>query len=136
MQGFQSFLKGSKKILKGDEKMKNKIITDKAPKPVANYSQGIKFGDMLFVSGQGPLDVKTVEKQTEQGLLNIKSILEEAKYSINDVVKVNVYLSDLKNFENFNIVYKKYFKEIFPVRTTIGCQLNNILVEIDVIACK
>jgi len=142
MQGFQNFLKGSKKILKGGEKMKNKIITDKAPKPVANYSQGIKFGDMLFVSGQGPLDVKTgiipegIEKQTEQGLLNIKSILEEAKYSINDVVKVNVYLSDLKNFENFNIVYKKYFKEIFPVRTTIGCQLNNILVEIDVIACK
>jgi len=62
--------------------------------------------------------------------------LEEAKYSINDVIKVNVYLSDLKNIENFNSVYKKFFKEIFPVRTTIGCQLNNILAEIDVIACK
>lgn len=142
MQRFQIFAKDTKKVLKGGERMKNKIITDKAPKPVANYSQGIQFGNMLFVSGQGPLDVKTgiipegIEKQTEQVLLNIKSILEEAKYSLNDVVKVNVYLSDLKNFENFNSVYKKFFKEIFPTRTTIGCQLNNILVEIDVIVCK
>jgi len=119
-----------------------KIITDKAPKPVANYSQGIQFGNMLYISGQGPLDVKTgtmpegIEKQTEQVLLNIKSILEEANYSLNDVVKVNVFLSNLKDYENFNNVYNKFFKGIFPVRTTIGCQLLNILVEIDVIACK
>lgn len=124
------------------KKLKKKIITDKAPKPVANYSQGIQFGNMLYISGQGPLDVKTgtipesIEKQTEQVLLNIKSILEEAKYSLNDVVKVNVYLSNLEDYENYNNVYKKFFKEIFPVRTTIGCQLKNILVEIDVIACK
>ena len=122
--------------------MKKKILTEKAPKPVASYSQGIQFGNMLFISGQGPLDVKTgiipegIAKQTEKTLLNIKSILEEAGYSLNNVIKVNAYLSDLENLENFNNVYQKFFKEIFPVRTTIGCQLNNILVEIDVIACK
>ena len=124
------------------KELKKKILTEKAPKPVASYSQGIQFGNMLFISGQGPLDVKTgiipegIAKQTEKTLLNIKSILEEAGYSLNNVIKVNAYLSDLENLENFNNVYQKFFKEIFPVRTTIGCQLNNILVEIDVIACK
>lgn len=122
--------------------MKEKIMSSKAPKPVSSYSQAIKFNDTLFVAGQGPLDVKTgtipesIEEQTKTVLLNIKSILEEGGYLLEDVVKVNVYLSDLKNFKKFNEVYEEFFKEPFPVRTTVGCQLSNILVEIDVVACR
>jgi 2-iminobutanoate/2-iminopropanoate deaminase len=117
-------------------------MIENSPKPVAKYSQGVQFGNMLFISGQGPIDAKTgckpegIQAQTEKVLLNIKSILEGAGYSLNDVVKVNAYLSDLANFSKFNSVYEKYFEEIYPVRTTIGCELLNILVEIDVIACK
>lgn len=102
----------------------------------------IKCGDTLYVSGQTPMDLHTgqfiegdIATQTRQVLENIKMILEECGSSLADVVKVGVYLTDLKDFAAFNEVYKQYFKEPYPVRTTVGAQLLfTFKVEIDVTA--
>ncbi|MDO5715269.1 MAG: RidA family protein [Tissierellia bacterium] len=121
---------------------KRKITTKAAPSPIATYSQGIGINNRLYVAGQGPLDVTTntmpttVEEQTEQVIKNISTILEEGGFCLDDVVKVNVYLADLKDFEKFDKAYRKYFEEPLPVRTTVGCELLDVLVEIDVIAEK
>lgn len=119
---------------------KIKIQTPKAPKPVGPYSQGIKVGNRVYVSGQGPLDCESgevphgIEAQTHQVLTNIQHILEAADAALSDVVKVTVHLADLRDFDRFNSVYTKFFHNPQPVRTTVGSQLNDILVEIDVIA--
>lgn len=120
--------------------MKEKIVTSHAPMPAGPYSQGIKVGNRVYVAGQGPADAttgkvaETVEEQTRQVLLNVRSILEAAGAGMGDVVKVTAHLADLKDFQAYNEVYQEFFAEPFPVRTTVGSQLNNILVEIDVIA--
>jgi len=120
--------------------MKKAIVTTKAPAPAGPYSQAIVRGDRIYVAGQGPWDPVTkkvadnVSEQTRQVLSNIKNILEAAGASMDDVVKVSVFLADLKDFGEFNRVYSEFFKEPYPVRTTVGTQLLNILVEIDVIA--
>lgn len=120
---------------------KHPINTDKSPQPVGPYSQGLRAGNFLFVSGQGPLDPETgktvgetIEEQTERVLENIKGILEAAGASMADVVKATVHLSDLSLFSRFNKVYAAYFPDPKPTRTTVGSQLPGILVEIDVIA--
>ena len=120
--------------------MKQVIQTSKAPAPVGPYSQGLRVGNQVFVAGQGPKNPETgivsetIEDQTHQVLTNIKHILEAADASMSDVVKVTAHLADLKDFEKYNQVYQQYFTEPYPVRTTVGSQLQNILVEIDVIA--
>ncbi|WP_249730662.1 RidA family protein [Paenibacillus sp. J2TS4] len=121
--------------------MRDAVRSDKASKGDGPYSQGIVSGGFVFVSGQGPLDSvtgavlgQTVEEQTEYTLQNIIHILEAAGCSMNDVVKVNVILSDLQNFAAFNEVYRRHFSEPMPARTCFGGQLDGILVEIDVIA--
>ena len=123
--------------------MKNKITTDKAPVPAGPYSQAIVSGNRVYVSGQGPLDPATgkiagttTAEHTRQVLTNIKYILEAAGSSMGDVVKVSAFLTDMKNFSEFNEVYKEFFTEPTPVRTTVGVQMVDILVEIDVIAEK
>ena len=120
---------------------KVQIITDKSPKPIGPYSQGLRTGDFVFVSCQGPLDPETgkvvgetVEEQTAQVLDNISGILEAAGASMADVVKSTVHLSDLALFAKFNAVYATYFPDPKPTRTTVGSQLPGIMVEIDVIA--
>ncbi|WP_029423056.1 RidA family protein [Alicyclobacillus macrosporangiidus] len=120
--------------------MKQKIFTPKAPMPAGPYSQGIKVGNRIYVAGQGPLNVETGTKpegiaaQTRQVLINIQNILEAGGAKMSDVVKVTVHLADLRDFEEFNSVYKEFFEDPYPVRTTVESGLNNILVEIDVIA--
>lgn len=120
--------------------MKKKILTTKAPAPVGPYSQGITVGKRIYVSGQGALNPDTgktpesVSEQTKQVLNNIKTILEEAGATMDDVVKVTAHLQDLKDFDEFNKEYCKFFRKPYPVRTTVGSQLLNTLVEIDVIA--
>lgn len=120
--------------------MKQVIKTTKAPVPAGPYSQALVTDYHIFVAGQGPMDATTGQKdatvagQTRQVLLNIKNILETAGASMNDVVKVSAFLADMKDFAEFNDVYKEFFAEPFPVRTTVGAQLVDILVEIDVIA--
>lgn len=106
------------------------------------FSSAIEAGGFIYVSGQGGLDPNTgqvvspdLKGQTNQTLLNIQSILHEARATLNDVVKVNVYLKERAHYEEFNEIYGSFFSYPFPARTTIYCDLNfDILVEIDVIA--
>lgn len=121
--------------------MKKVIRTSKAPEPIGPYSQGLVCGKRIYVSGQGPRNAETgttpegVAEQTRQTLKNIQVILEEGGASMENVVKVTAHLQEVKkDFKAFNEVYKTFFKEPFPVRTTVGSDLLDILVEIDVIA--
>jgi 2-iminobutanoate/2-iminopropanoate deaminase len=121
--------------------VKQQISAAGAPTPKAPYSQGIRAGDFIYVSGQGPLDsmtgeVKgsTIEEQTAYTLQNVQAILEAGGASMADVVKTTCHLSDLAHFGRFNEVYAQYFPEPRPVRTTVGSQLLGILVEVDVVA--
>jgi 2-iminobutanoate/2-iminopropanoate deaminase len=122
---------------------KQQITTRSGAAPVGPYSQGLRVGDFVFVSGQGPLDPdtgkivgETVEEQTARVLDNIKAILEAGGATMADVVKANAYLNDMTLFERYNKVYVTYFPDPKPARTTVGAQLplKGILVEIDVIA--
>ena len=119
---------------------KQPVVTTQAPRPGGPYSQGIRAGDFLFIAGQGPGDPRTgtlagddIQAQTRQTLENLKAIAEAAGASLAQAVKVNAYLSDLANFSAFNAIYREYFPEPFPVRTTVGTALMGILVEIDAI---
>ena len=120
---------------------KQQIRTNTGASPIGAYSQGIRAGDFIFVSGQGPLDPETgrivgetIEEQTARVLENIKAILEAGGASMADVVKVSAHLSDLALFERYNKVYATYFPDPMPARITVGSQLLGILVEIDAIA--
>ena len=120
---------------------KQQISTNTGATPVGAYSQGLRVGDFLFVSGQGPLDPATgkivggtIEEQTARVLENIKAILEAGDATMTEVVKVSAHLSDLSNFAAYNKVYASYFPDPKPTRTTVGSQLPGILVEIDAIA--
>jgi len=120
---------------------KQQITTRSGASPIGAYSQGLRAGDFIFVSGQGPLDPETgqivgatVEEQTVRVLENIKAILAAGGATMADVVKVSAHLSDLSLFERYNKVYATYFPDPKPTRTTVGSQLLGILVEIDVIA--
>jgi 2-iminobutanoate/2-iminopropanoate deaminase len=120
---------------------KKQVTTKAGASPVGAYSQGLRAGDFVFVSGQGPLDPQTgkvvgetIEEQTARVLENIKAILEAGGASMADVVKVSAHLTDLSLFERYNRVYASYFPDPKPTRTTVGSQLLGILVEIDAIA--
>jgi len=120
---------------------KQQISTNTGATPVGAYSQGLRVGDFLFVSGQGPLDPATgkivggtIEEQTARVLENIKAILEAGGATMADVIKVSAHLSDLSNFAAYNKVYATYFPDPKPTRTTVGSQLPGIMVEIDAIA--
>lgn len=122
--------------------MAQRIQVNNAPEPAGPYSQGLIAGPFVFVAGQGPKNPETgetpegVEAQTHQVLRNIQAILAGGGASLADVVKVTAHLSDLNDFDAFNGVYRQYFSEPLPVRTTVGSQLRGILVEIDVIAYR
>lgn len=120
---------------------KKQISTQNGVQPGGAYSQGLRVGDFIFVSGQGPFDPasgkligENIEEQTAQTLENVKAILEAGGASLADVVKVAAHLSDLALFERYNRVYASYFPDPKPTRTTVGSQLKGILVEIDAIA--
>ncbi|TXJ46834.1 RidA family protein [Brachyspira pilosicoli] len=123
-------------------KKKIEIHTDNSPQPAGPYSQCILAGDFVFVAGQRPENPITkeipndIKLQTKQCIENIKSILEEAGSSLENVVKSNVYLSDIKYFNDMNEIYSSLFPKPFPTRTTIGVNLRNILVEIEVMALR
>ena len=113
-------------------------------RPMGPYSPAITFGDLVFVSGQGPLDPETakicgetIEEQTELTLQNVKRILEEAGCTLNDCLKSTVHLKDIHDFDRFNKVYQQFFEPPRPARTTVQSVLwGGILVEIDVIAAR
>ncbi|HII95674.1 MAG TPA: RidA family protein [Candidatus Methanofastidiosum sp.] len=125
--------------------MKIKLETKKAPTPVGPYSQGIVAGDFVFVSGQipvqksGVLVLNDIEKATEVVLDNIEAILKEENLSLQDVIKSEVYLKDLRNFDKFNKIYEKRFTTgIMPSRVTIEVSKlpKNSDIEISCIAYK
>jgi 2-iminobutanoate/2-iminopropanoate deaminase len=127
------------------EIMRNAILTDKAPKPVGPYSQGIIEGDFIFLAGQGcinpatgTLELGDVRSETKQTFANLRAVLEAAGSSLDDVVKCNVYLRDINDFAAMNEVYETFFTRPFPARTTIqaGALPGGIAVEIECIAKK
>jgi reactive intermediate/imine deaminase len=109
------------------KKMPKEIIsTDNAPQAIGPYSQAVKTGNLIFISGQIPLDPKTgdivdgsIEDQANQVLDNIKSICEAAGHGLEDIVKITIFLTDLGNFATVNEVMKNYFKEPYPARATV-----------------
>lgn len=124
----------------------NKIIqTDKAPKAVGPYSQAVQAGNMLFVSGQipiNPLTGKIVEggitEQTQQVLTNMGNILKEAGFDFCDVVKCTVLLDNMDNFVSMNEVYARFFTENPPARAAYGVVRLplGVMVEIECIASR
>ncbi len=124
--------------------MKKEIIyTSKAPEAIGPYSQANKVGNMLYCSGQIPLnpqsmkmEAETIDDQTRQVLENLKAVLEAAGSSLDNVVKATCYLSDLAHFARFNAVYEEYFGQSKPARVTIQVAALPLgaLVEVDAIA--
>ena len=108
-------------------KMSKEIIsTENAPQAIGPYSQAVKAGNLMFISGQIPLDPKTgdlvsesIEDQAKQVLDNVKSICEASGNSLDDIVKISIFLTDLNNFSVVNDVMKEYFSEPYPARATV-----------------
>ena len=125
--------------------MNKPIHTPNAPAAIGPYSQAVQAGNMLFVSGQIPIDPATgsfagedIVTQTTQSLTNVKNILEAAGYSLNDVVKTTVLLADIADFAAMNAVYAEFFSENKPARACFAVRdlPKAALVEIEAIACK
>jgi 2-iminobutanoate/2-iminopropanoate deaminase len=122
------------------------ITSDKAPAPVGPYSPAIVWKDLIFISGQGPLDPATgrsvegdVTQQTRQVFANLDALLLASGSSRSQVLKVQVYLAHIEDFQAMNAVYKEFFQGVtFPARTTIeaGALPGGISVEIDMIAYR
>lgn len=116
------------------------VSTDSAAVPAGPYSQAISANGFIFVSGQRPVDPDTgeiaerLDAQVNRALQNLSAVLEAAGSGLHRVVRVNIYLSDIGAFAEVNEIYKTYFREPFPARTTVACSLRGILVEIDAIA--
>jgi 2-iminobutanoate/2-iminopropanoate deaminase len=105
------------------------------------YSQGLRAGDFVYVSGQGPVDPETqqivgdtIEEQVALTLANVQAVLEAAGASMADVVRSTVHLADIGDFQRFNAVYAEHFPDPKPTRTTVQSVLPGIMVEIDVVA--
>lgn len=102
------------------------INTDKAPAAIGTYSQAIKAGDTVYMSGQIPLDPKSMElvegfeAQTVQVFENLKAVAEAAGGTFQNIVKLNIYLTDLGNFATVNEVMSRYFQQPYPARAAIG----------------
>ena len=124
----------------------NQIIhTDKAPGAIGPYSQAVKTGNLLFVSGQIPIDPATgvfagedIATQTRQSLNNVKAILEAAGFCLADVVKTTVLLTNMADFAAMNAVYAEFFRENCPARAAFAVKElpKGALVEIEAIAGK
>ena len=124
--------------------MKKIVQTSNAPNPVGAYSQAVRAGKFVFVSGQlgidpkqGKITANNIIAQTNRALENIKAILEAEAYTLSDVVQSNVFLSSIELFSEFNREYSKFFPNEPPARVTVGAMLGlGALVEISVIAYK
>lgn len=121
------------------------IHTPNAPAAIGPYSQAVKTGNLVFVSGQIPIDPATgafagedIASQTRQSLTNVRAILEEAGYAMSDVVKTTVLLADIADFAAMNAVYAEFFTENCPARAAFAVKdlPKGALVEIEAIAGK
>ena len=119
------------------------ISTKKAPAAIGPYSQAIQVGNLVYTSGQIPIDPSTgafveggIKEQTRQSLTNVKAILEEAGLSMNNVIKTTVFMADMNDFADMNAIYAKFFTEPYPARSAVAVKAlpKGALVEIEVVA--
>ncbi len=122
---------------------KTEIKTDKAPAAIGPYSQGLRAGGLLFLSGSIPMDPATGEvdsgsiaNQTRRVLMNIEALVKEAGLGLGSVVKTTVFLKDLRDFPAMNEVYGKFFSKPYPARSTVEVKglPKGVSIEIDAIA--
>ena len=119
------------------------ISTEKAPAAIGPYSQAIQVGNLVYTSGQIPIDPATgmivkggIKEQTLQSLTNVKAILEEVGLTMSNVLKTTVFLADMGDFADMNSVYAEFFTEPYPARSAVAVKTlpKGALVEIEVIA--
>jgi 2-iminobutanoate/2-iminopropanoate deaminase len=125
--------------------MKKIILTENAPAPIGPYSQAVQHGNLLFCSGQIPLDPKsgnvvgtTVSEQAEQVMKNIDAVLKKAELQFSNVIKTTIFLTDMNDFAKVNEVYAKYFTAEPPARSTVAVAglPKGVKVEIEILAAK
>ena len=123
--------------------MKKVINTKHAPAAIGPYSQAIQVGNLIYTSGQLPIDPATgtfpeggIKEQTRQSLLNVQAILNEAGADMSHVVKTTVFMADMNDFADMNAVYAEFFAEPYPARSAVAVKTlpKNALVEIEVVA--
>ena len=119
------------------------ISTEKAPAAIGPYSQAIQVGNLVYTSGQIPIDPATgafaeggIKEQTRQSLTNVKAILEEVGLTMSHVVKTTVFMADMNDFADMNSVYAEFFTEPYPARSAVAVKTlpKGALVEIEVVA--
>ena len=125
--------------------MKQVISTKAAPAAIGPYSQAVQVGNLVFTSGQIPIDPATgsfveggIQEQTRQSLANVQAILQEAGLDMCDVVKTTVFMADMADFSAMNEVYAQFFTEPYPARSAVAVKTlpKGALVEIEVVAAK
>ena len=125
--------------------MREIIVTEKAPKAVGPYSQAVRFANLVFVSGQIPLDPESgeivggdIEVQAKQVLENLKAIVEASGMGLENVLKCTCFLQNMEHFARFNSVYNTYFANVLPARETVEVSRlpKDVLVEISAICGK
>ena len=121
--------------------MRKIIRTSNAPQPLGVYSQAVVANGFIFVAGQGSINPQTnqmelgdIRSETRRVLQNIQAILEAAGSSLHNAVRMGVFLADMNDFQAMNEVFREFFPTDPPARTTVGCALPKIKVEIDCIA--
>ena len=123
--------------------MKKVISTQKAPSAIGPYSQAVQVGNLVYTSGQIPINPATgafaeggIKEQTRQSLLNVKAILEEAGLTMANVLKTTVFMADMNDFADMNSVYAEFFSEPYPARSAVAVKTlpKGALVEIEVVA--
>lgn len=119
------------------------ISTDKAPSAIGPYSQAIAVGNLIYTSGQIPInpvsgvvDAQDIESQTRQVLENLKNVLEASGSELSKVIKITVFIKDMNNFPKINEVYSKYFEGTYPARSCVEVSRlpKDVLIEIEAIA--
>ena len=124
--------------------IKRVISTDNAPAAIGPYSQAVQAGDFLYVSGQIPVDPSNgnipekIEDQAKRSLENVKAVVEAAGYSLSDVVKTTVFVTDIANFSAVNQVYSEYFSKEAPARSFVAVKdlPKGVGLEIEAVAWK
>ena len=123
--------------------MKKAIATAAAPSAIGPYNQAIQVGNLLYTSGQIPIDPATgqiveggIEEQTRRSLLNVQAILKEAGVTMGNVVKTTVFMADMNDFPAMNTVYAEFFTQPFPARSAVAVKSlpKGALIEIEVVA--
>jgi len=124
---------------------KKAIQIEDAPAPVGSYSQAILHGNLLFISGQIPLNPKTgqieqanIQEATNRVMLNIKALIDSAGMQMNQIVKCSIFLKDLGDFSTVNEIYSSYFNDVYPARETVEVSKLplDVTIEISCIAVK